>query len=44
MNGGQAAWLLLLLFALILMLIGFQGTLGVMFAILFCPTRVTIQE
>lgn len=44
MNSGQAGWLLLLLFALMLITVGIQGNLGVIFAILFCPNYVQIQE
>ena len=44
MNKGQAGWLLLLIIALMLIVIGVQGNLGVVVAIVFCPSRVDIQE
>lgn len=44
MNKGQAGWLFLLLFALMLIVLGVQGNLGVLVAIIFCPAKVEIQE
>lgn len=39
---GQVGWLFLLLFSLILIVAGVQGSLGVLFAIVFCPRYVLI--
>lgn len=44
MNQGQAGWLILLIVALMFIMIGFQGNLGVFIAILTCPQYVDIQE
>jgi hypothetical protein len=44
MSQGQTGWLLLFLLALFLVVIGFQGSLGVVFAILFSPMYVTLDE
>lgn len=44
MSQGQTGWLLLLLLAIVMIIIGFQGSLGVVFAILFCPSYVTLDE
>lgn len=44
MNKGQAGWLLLLLFGLMLIVLGIQGNLGVLIAIIFSPGKVSIQE
>lgn len=44
MNQGQAGWLILLLFALIMIVVGAQGNLGTLIAILFCPQYVDITQ
>jgi hypothetical protein len=44
MSRGQTGWLLLFLLAIFLIVVGFQGSLGVVFAILFCPRYVQLSE
>jgi hypothetical protein len=44
MSQGQTGWLLLLLLAIVMIVIGFQGSLGTLFAILFCPRYVSLDE
>ena len=44
MTSGQGGFLLLLLFALFFIIIGFQGNLGVTLAILLCPAYVELAE
>lgn len=44
MTNGQTGWLLLVLFAWMMILIGVQGNLGVTIAILFCPSEVSTTE
>lgn len=44
MSRGQTGWLLLLLLAITLIIIGYQGSLGILFAILFCPRYVHLDE
>lgn len=40
----QTGWILLLIIGIMLMIIGIQGNLGVLFAILFCPAYVEVDE
>jgi len=44
MNSGQSGWMILLFFAIILVVIGVQGSLGLATAIIFVPSKVEIQE
>lgn len=44
MNSGQSGWMILFFFALILIVVGIQGSLGLATAILFVPSKVEIQE
>ncbi len=44
MNNGQAGWIILFLFALILIMIGVQGSLGQIVAVLFCPQYIQITQ
>lgn len=44
LSSGQRGWLLLLFVALMLMTIGFGGTLGQTIAIVFCPKYVEIID
>ncbi len=43
-TSGQAGWALLFLLAVCLMVIGFQGNLGCLVGVLFCPAYVETQE
>jgi 16S rRNA G527 N7-methylase RsmG len=44
MQREQSAWLILLIISLVLIDIGAQGGLGILFAILFSPSHVTLVE
>jgi len=44
MQREQSAWLLLFIVSLVLIDIGAQGGLGILFAILFSPSHVTLIE
>jgi hypothetical protein len=44
MSKGQTGWLLLFLLAIFLIVVGFQGSLGLVFAVLFCPKYVSLDE
>ena len=44
MNSGQAGWLLLLILGLFLMIIGVQGNLGQVVAVVFCPKYISIDD
>lgn len=44
MHSGQVDWLILLMFALFLIVIGFQGNLGTTVGIIFCPKYVQIDQ
>lgn len=43
-SSGQRGWILLMMIALMLIIIGAQGNLGMTVAILFCPKYVTLDE
>jgi hypothetical protein len=43
MSQSQGAWIFLFVLALIMIIIGIQGNLGQLFAIVFVPSEVTIQ-
>lgn len=44
MSKDQTGWIVLFALALMLIVIGFQGNLGVLIAILFSPTHVELSE
>lgn len=44
MSSGQIAYIFMLMFALFLIIIGFQGNLGVTIGILFTPQDVAIGQ
>lgn len=44
MHSGQTGWLALFVLALFLIVVGVQGNLGVLTAILFTPKYVTISS
>jgi hypothetical protein len=44
MQGNQSGYILLWVLALMLLAIGSQGLLGVVVAVVFCPTYVTITS
>lgn len=43
MGNGQLGWILLVLLALVMIIIGFQGDLGKTIAIVFCPKYIKIE-
>lgn len=44
MSRDQTGWIFMFMLGIILMVIGFQGNLGVLVAILFSPTHVELSE
>jgi hypothetical protein len=44
LSEGQRGWVLLMMLALMLIIIGFQGGLGKTVAILFCPKYIELDE
>lgn len=44
MGKEQTSYILLFILAIFLIIIGFQGNMGTVFAILFTPSEVTIQD
>lgn len=44
MSNGQIGWIILLVFAIMLIVIGVQGNVGITTAILFCPKYVTVTD
>jgi len=43
MNASQGGWIFLFVLSLLLIIIGVQGNLGQLFAIVFVPDKVTIE-
>jgi hypothetical protein len=44
MHSGQTGWLILFVFAIFLIVVGVQGNLGVLTAIIFCPKYIMISS
>ena len=44
MSSDQTGWILMFMLGIILIILGFQGNLGVLVAILFSPTHVELSE
>lgn len=44
MESGQVAWLALFILSLFLIAIGYQGNLGTLIGIIFCPQEVVIGD
>lgn len=43
MSSGQTGWLVLFMMSLFLIVVGFQGDLGLLVGIIFCPQYIILQ-